>query len=85
MRERAQILNSLEKVFLELFRRAEEAGDEASMERIDSEYQLEQLRLEVLLDIRELLRPEEPEPAAADRAASLIDQAEKLRRITRLR
>ncbi len=85
MRQREQVLNSLEKVFLEAFRKAEEADDAEAMERLNLEYQRDQLRLEVLLDIRELLDPADDPPPATERAASLIEQAEKLRRITRLR
>lgn len=86
MRTRQQILASLEKAFKEAFDRAQEADDRAEMERLDLEYQQEQLRLEVFLDIRELLRPvDEPPGEPVDRAASLIERAEQLRRITRLR
>lgn len=83
MRERDQILNSLEKVFREAFSHAEAAEDEERMKELDFEYQREQLRLEVLLDLRELLTPEVEEPDATERAASLIDKAQKIRRITR--
>lgn len=83
MRERDQILNSLEKVFLEAFRNAEEQDDEGRMRALDLDYQIEQLRLEVLLDVRELLTPENED--ATERAASLIDKARTIRRITRLR
>jgi hypothetical protein len=83
MRSRERILRSLEGVFREAWERASEAGDSEAMARLDFEYQLEQLRLEVLLDLRELLEPApgtEPSPTT-----SLIEKAEALKRITRLR
>ena len=42
-----------------------------------------QLQLEVLLDIRELLQPE-PEDLA-DRTSSLIEKAQNIRKLTKLR
>jgi hypothetical protein len=83
MRSRDRILASLEGVFREAFGRAEARGDAVAMETLDFEYQREQLRLEVLLDVRELLT-REPEPEAPV-AGGLLDKAEALRRITRLR
>ncbi len=82
MRSRRRILDSLESVYREAFQKAEEAGDRQAMAHLDFDYQREQLRMEVLLDLRELLLPREedgePEP-------SLLDRAEALRRIARLR
>lgn len=53
------------------------------MEALDFEYQREQLRMEVLLDLRDLLGSEgEPAPSSSE---SLLDKAEALRRIARLR
>jgi len=83
MRSRDRILASLEGVFREAFGRAEARGDAEAMEALDFEYQREQLRLEVLLDVRELLT-REPEPEAPV-TGGLLDKAEALRRITRLR
>ncbi|MDX1495301.1 MAG: hypothetical protein R3253_14640 [Longimicrobiales bacterium] len=79
MRSRERVLQSLENVFREAFTAAEEAGDRARMEKLDMEYQRDQLRLEVLLDIRELLIPE-PE----DATASLLEKAQNIRKLTRL-
>ena len=59
---------------------AEEASDAAAMERLDLEYQRDQLHLEVLLDIRELLTPEQP-----DQTTSLLEKAQQIRRLTKLR
>jgi len=83
MRSRDRILASLEGVFREAFGRAEARRDTGAMENLDFEYQREQLRLEVLLDLRDLLTPE-PEPEAPS-AGTLLEKAEALRRITRLR
>ena len=80
MRSRDRVLQSLEKVYRGAFTVAEEGEDSASMERLDLEYQRDQLQLEVLLDIRDLLLPEEE-----DKTTSLLEKAQKLRRLTKLR
>jgi Spy/CpxP family protein refolding chaperone len=80
MRSRDRILQSLENVFRDAFVAAEASDDQAEMARLDLEYQREQLRLEVLLDIRELLTPE-PE----DKTVSLLEKAQSIRRLTKLR
>jgi hypothetical protein len=82
MRSRRRILDSLESVYREAFQKAEEAGDREAMARLDFDYQREQLRMEVLLDLRELLLPREEE---GEPEPSLLDRAEALRRIARLR
>lgn len=79
MRNRERVLQSLENVFREAFTAADTAGDRSRMEELDLEYQREQLRLEVLLDIRDLLTPE-PE----DTTTSLLEKAQTLRKLTRL-
>jgi hypothetical protein len=83
MRSRDRILKSLDGVFREAYARAEAREDQAAMEALDLEYQREQLRMEVLLDLRDLLAPE-PEPGTSA-TTSLLDKAEALRRIARLR
>lgn len=80
MRSRERVLQSLENVYREAFNSADAAGDAASMARLDLEYQRDQLHLEVLLDIRELLAPEQP-----DQTKSLLEKAQQLRRLTKLR
>lgn len=82
MRSRRRILDSLESVYREAFRKAEEGGDADRMARLDFDYQREQLRMEVFLDVRELLIPREEE---AENEGSLLDRAEAFRRIVRLR
>lgn len=83
MRERERILHSLEKVYRGAFAAAEEAGDTVRMAHLDLEYQRDQLHLEVLLDIRALLSPE-PAPQE-DKTSSLLDKAQQIRRLTKLR
>ena len=80
MRSRERILQSLENAYREAFGAAERAGDATAMSKLDLDYQRDQIRLEVLLDIRELLTPE-----AEDRTASLLEKAQNLRRLTKLR
>ncbi|MBT8489341.1 MAG: hypothetical protein HKN72_04610 [Gemmatimonadetes bacterium] len=79
MRSRERVLQSLENVFREAFSAAEKDGDAGRMADLDMEYQRDQLRLEVLLDIRELLTPE-----AEDTTTSLLEKAQNIRKLTRL-
>ena len=80
MRNRERVLQSLEKVYRGAFSAEEEVSDAPAMARLDLEYQRDQLHLEVLLDIRDLLTPEQP-----DKTASLLEKAQQLRRLTKLR
>lgn len=82
MRQRERVLQSLEGVYREAFRAARERDDKAEMGRLDLEYQRDQIHLEVLLDIRELLS--EPTPQD-EKGPSLLDKAQALRQLTRLR
>lgn len=84
MRGRDRVLQSLEKVYRAAFAEAEEAGDSGKMQKLDLDYQRDQIQLEVLLDIRDLLTT--PEPAeAGDDTVSLLEKAQKIRNLTRLR
>lgn len=83
MRSRDRVLQSLENVYRGAFTAAEEAGDAATMARLDLEYQREQLHLEVLLDVRDLLTPSQIE-GVADKATSFLEKAQQLRRLTKL-
>jgi hypothetical protein len=91
MRQRERILGSLESAYREAFERARDNGLKEEMERLDFDFQREQIRLEVLLDIRELLLPvkEEahgkPTTSLIDEGTALVEKAQALRRITRLR
>ncbi len=84
MRARDRVLQSLEKVNRSAFADAEEAGDAEKMRALDLDYQRDQIRLEVLLDIRDLLAA--PEPAEpGEETISLLEKAQKIRNLTRLR
>ncbi|MDH3423068.1 MAG: type II toxin-antitoxin system HicB family antitoxin [Gemmatimonadota bacterium] len=80
MRNRERVLQSLENVYRGAFSAAEEVDDAPAMARLDLEYQRDQLHLEVLLDIRDLLTPEQP-----DKTTSLLEKAQQIRRLTKLR
>ncbi len=80
MRSRDRVLQSLEKIYRGAFTAAEEAEDTETMARLDIGYQRDQLELELLLDIRDLLMPEEK-----DKTTSLLEKAQQLRQLTKLR
>jgi hypothetical protein len=93
MRSRERIVSNLESAYREAFARAKEKDDREEMARLDFQFQRDQIRLEVLLDIRELLGTR-PSPEVADpprertlleEGSSLIEKAHVLRKITRLR
>ena len=81
MRDRSRVLQSLEGVYRDAFDEARGRDDKAAMARLDLEYQRDQLHLEVLLDIRDLLSA----PAAEEKGSSLLEKAQALRQITKLR
>ena len=82
MRNRTRIIGNLESQYKDAFDQASEADDTDRMSQLDFEFQRDQLLFEVLLDIRDaLVVPSNPE----DPSESLLDKAEKLRRLTRLR
>jgi len=86
MRERQRILQNLETLYRDDFTQARERSDKERMERLDFEFQRDQLYLEVLLDVRELLIPSAPVPDDAEGGVtSFIEKAQKLRNLTRLR
>lgn len=80
MRSRDRVLQSLENVYRGEFSAAESAGDAGRMAELDLAYQRDQLQLEVLLDIRDLLAPD-----VEDKAVSLLEKAQTLRKLTKLR
>ena len=80
MRSRDRVLQSLEKAYRAAFTAAEDAGDTVSMAGLEVEYQRDQLHLEVMLDIRDLLEPE-----VADKTISLLEKAQSIRKLTKLR
>ena len=84
MRSRERIVGNLEDLFRREFKQAEEGKDRARMAELDFEFQRDQLYMEVLLDLRDLLT----EPTSSDEPSSLLDKAEKLKKLknlTRLR
>lgn len=83
MRDRSRILGNLEAIYTSAFSRAERDKDQAEMTRLDFAFQRDQLYLEALLDIRDLLLPE-PE-GNVEKATSLLDKAQALRRVVKLR
>lgn len=85
MRERQRILGNLEEMYRDAFRRAETQGDDEGMAQLDFEFQRDQLRLEVLLDIRELLAAMDTGPDVEGKTTSLLEKAQAIRRLTRLR
>ena len=81
MRDRQRILDNLEKLYRdELDRNAGTEG--AGGERLDFEFQRDQLYLEIMLDLRDLTSgsPEEEKSTS-----SLLEKAQQLRNLTRLR
>ena len=85
MRERRQILGNLEGLYKEAFQRAEGDGNEEAMARMDFEFQRDQLHLEVLLDLRELLAAMETPSDSEEKTTSLLEKAQAIRRLTKLR
>lgn len=84
MRERQRILQNLEGLYREDFEDARRRGEEERMRRLEFDYQRDQLYLEVLLDLRDLLVPAPVEDQEAG-VSSLLDKAQKLRNLARLR
>ncbi|HIF08338.1 MAG TPA: hypothetical protein EYQ64_15790 [Gemmatimonadetes bacterium] len=81
MRNRQRILDNLERLYRdELDRAAPTEGSDDG--RLDFEFQRDQLYLEVLLDLRDLFGGS---PEAEQSTSSLLEKAQKLRDLTRLR
>ena len=82
-RPRQHILSNLEALYREAYARAQVAGDDAEMARLDFGYRRDQLYLEAVLDVRDLLRQPAPpaEPRQDDR--SVLEQISELRTLAR--
>ena len=81
MRDRRRILDDLEKLYRdELDWRAGTGG--TGGERLDFEFQRDQLYLEVMLDLRDLMSSA---PEDEKSTSSLLEKAQQLRNLTRLR
>jgi hypothetical protein len=85
MRDRQKILGNLESLYRDGFGRAEKNGDQESMAQIDFDFQKDQLLMEVLLDIRELLAAAEGGKDDEGKTTSLLEKAQAIRRLTKLR
>ena len=83
MRSRDRVLKSLEKIYRTQLETADVAKDVAAMAKLDLDYQRDQLKLEILLDIRELLVP--PDEGVEEKTVSLLEKANKIRKLTKLR
>jgi hypothetical protein len=81
MRERDRVIQSLEGAFREAFRAAQERDDKEEMARLELDFQRDQIHLEVLLDVRDLLSA----PSHEGKVSSLLEKAQALRQLTRLR
>ena len=81
MRDRQRILDNLEELYRDELGRSVQAEGGVG-ERLDFEFQRDQLYLEVLLDLRDLMSgsPEEEKSTS-----SLLEKAQQLRNLTRLR
>lgn len=85
MRDRRQILANLEGLYREAFQRAEGNQDEEAMAQLDFEFQRDQLQLEVWLDLRELMAAMDTPGGSEEKTTSLLEKAQAIRRLTRLR
>lgn len=85
MRDRQRILGNLEDLYKEAFGRAEEKSDEDAKATLDFEFQRDQLYLEVALDLRELLAAMESGKDKDGKTTSLLEKAQAIRKLTRLR
>ena len=85
MRERQRILGNLDQLYREAFQRAEGKEDEEAMAELDFGFQRDQLYLEVALDVRELLSTLGTGKGAEEKTKSLLEKAQAIRRLTRLR
>ena len=85
MRDRQRIVGNLETLYRENFEKARTGGDQARMERLEFDFQRDQLYMEILLDLRDLLTLPTGEEQSEGGVTSLLDKAQKLRNLTRLR
>ena len=85
MRDRQKILGNLDSLYREGFQRAEEGGNQEAMVSMDFDFQRDQLFLEALLDIRELLAVVDSGKDNEGETKSLLEKAQAIRRLTKLR
>ncbi|HEX9709630.1 MAG TPA: hypothetical protein VGB42_06685 [Candidatus Thermoplasmatota archaeon] len=84
MRDRQRILENLETLYREAFEDAGAREDREARRRLDFDFQRDQLYLEAILDVRDLLATAAPGEREAG-VSSLLDKAQKLRNLTKLR
>lgn len=85
MRDRQKILENLNDLYQEAFRGAEGRGEKGAMARLDFDFQRDQLYLEVALDVRELIAALDTGEDEEGETTSLLEKAQAIRRLTRLR
>ncbi len=85
MRDGKRILGNLEQLYRDAFQRAEGTAKEDVMAQLDFDFQRDQLYLELALDIRDLLSAMDTGKDAEGKPTSLLEKAQAIRRLTRLR
>jgi len=85
MRDRQRILGNLEELYREAFQRAESQANDETMAQLDFEFQRDQLYLEVALDLRELMAAMDSGKDTEGKTTSLLEKAQAIRKLTRLR
>ena len=85
MRERQKIIGNLEALYREAFQRAEDSEEPNAAADVDFRFQRDQLFMEALLDIRELMAAMDSGKDEEGRTTSLLEKAQAIRRLTRLR
>ncbi|MBV9109299.1 MAG: hypothetical protein JO306_07830 [Gemmatimonadetes bacterium] len=84
-RPREHLSANLEAVYREHYARAQAAGDEREMARLDLDFRRDQLYLEAILDVRDLLSAvRAPAEGQAKGDKSVIEQINDLRGLARL-
>ena len=81
MRSRDKILTNLESIYREAYDRAQQAEDAGRMMDTDAAYQLEQLLLEVLMDIRDAIHS----IGDAPNEKTALQKLQALKKLTKLR
>jgi len=85
MRDRQRILGNLDELYREAFGRAKGTGNDELMARLDFDFQRDQLLMEVALDLRELMAAMDTSKDGEGKTTSLLEKAQAIRKLTRLR
>jgi hypothetical protein len=84
-RPREHLITNLEAVYREHYARAQAAGDERELARLDLDFRRDQLYLEAILDVRDALAGvRAPAEGQAKGEKSVIEQISGLRGLARL-